>query len=253
MADAILARLSQAKALLVGAGGLGSPAALGLAAAGVGTLGLVDGDVVDLSNLQRQVLYRTSEVGRPKVEVAAARLGRLHPELKLVTYRERLTAGNARELFRAYDVVLDGSDNFPTRYLCNDAAVLERKPVVHGSIFRYDGQLSVFYPGRGPCYRCLFPAPPPPGAVPSCAEAGVLGVLPGLVGSLMAVEAIKLLLDEPALIGRLVIYNSLAMEFSEVRLAADPHCPVCGQRPTVTELMDYEAFCGLAPGGEVRP
>ncbi|MBI2939580.1 MAG: molybdopterin-synthase adenylyltransferase MoeB [Chloroflexi bacterium] len=241
-------KLLNGRVLLIGAGGLGSPAALYLAAAGVGTLGIVDFDVVDESNLQRQILHRLGSVGRPKVDSAAETIAALNPDVRVVKHQEMLTSENALRVLADYDVVVDGTDNFPTRYLVNDAAVMLNKTVVHGSIFMFDGQVTVFKPGAGPCYRCLFPAPPPPGAVPSCAEAGVLGVLPGIIGSLQAVETIKLIIGkgEP-LIGRLVLFDALAMEFSEVKIRRDQSCPMCGDNPTITELIDYEQFCGLPP------
>ncbi|MDF2630095.1 MAG: putative molybdopterin biosynthesis protein [Symbiobacteriaceae bacterium] len=231
--------------LIVGAGGLGSPAAYQLAAAGVGRICLCDADLVDLSNLQRQILHFSPDVGQPKVMSGAAKLRALNPAVVVEEYRGRLTAANARELFAPYDVVLDCSDNFATRYLVNDACVLLGKPQVHGSIFQFDGQVTVFQPGAGPCYRCVYPQPPAPGSVPSCAMAGVIGVLPGLVGSVMAMEAVKLLTGQGApLVGRLVIYNALDMEFAEVRIRHDPACPICGEAPSICELIDYEAFCG---------
>ncbi len=247
------AKLLDAKVLLVGGGGLGSPAALYLAAAGVGTLGLIDHDRVDLSNLQRQVLYTTADVGRPKVEVAAERLKALNPDINVVTYREPLYSENALDIIREYDIVINGTDNFPTRYLVNDACVLLRKPLVDASIFMFEGQVTVYQPAipelgieGGPCYRCLYPDPPPPGEVPSCAEAGVLGVLPGIIGSIQAVEAIKLILGigEP-LIGRLLMYDALAQEFRVLKVQRNPECPVCGDHPTIRELIDYEQFCGV--------
>jgi adenylyltransferase/sulfurtransferase len=243
-------RLKAARVLCVGAGGLGSPLALYLAAAGVGTLGLVDFDVVDLSNIQRQVLYSTRDVGRPKLEAAAERLAALNPEIRVVPHALRLASDNVMDLVRQYDIVADGTDNFPTRYLVNDACVLAGKPNVYASIFRFEGQVSVFDARRGPCYRCLFPEPPPPGMVPSCADGGVLGVLPGIVGSLQALEVLKLILGsgEP-LIGRLVLFDALAFSFRELALRKDPGCAVCGDRPSVTAPIDYEAFCGLR-GGE---
>jgi adenylyltransferase/sulfurtransferase len=232
--------------LLVGAGGLGSPAALYLAAAGVGTLGLAEFDLVDLTNLQRQVLHGTSDVGRPKLASAIDRLRDLNPHVTVEPFADRLTSANALELLRRYELVLDGSDNFPTRYLVNDACVLLDKPLVYGSIFRFEGQVSVFDARRGPCYRCLYSEPPPPGLVPSCAEGGVLGVLPGVIGSLQALEAIKLILGvgEP-LVGRLLLFDALRLRFRELSLRKDPDCPVCGGHPTVTSLIDYEAFCGI--------
>ena len=239
-------KLLNARVLLVGAGGLGSPAALYLAAAGVGTLGIVDFDVVDLSNLQRQVLHGVEDVGRPKVQSAADTIASINPDVRVVQHQTALTSENATEIMADYDYVVDGSDNFPTRYLVNDAAVMAGKTVVHGSIFQFDGQVTVFRPKEGPCYRCLFPAPPPPGAVPSCAEAGVLGVLPGIVGTIQALEAIKLIvgIGKP-LVGRLLIFDALEMEFSEVRIRRDPNCPVCGDNPTITRLVDYDQFCGV--------
>jgi len=239
-------RLRESSVLVVGAGGLGSPVAMYLAAAGIGTLGLVDFDTVDISNLQRQVLHGTSGVGMPKVESARHRLADINPHVHLHLHELRLTSDNARQVIAQYDVVVDGSDNFPTRYLVNDACVLERKPYVYGAIFRFEGQASVFGATDGPCYRCLFREPPPPGTVPSCAEAGVLGVLPGIIGSLQALEAIKLLLDAGnSLVGRLVLFDALKLEFRELALSRDPDCPVCGDAPTLTELVDYEEFCGL--------
>jgi adenylyltransferase/sulfurtransferase len=244
--------LLDARVLLIGAGGLGCPLAQYLAAAGVGTLGLVDDDVVDASNLHRQVLYGTADVGRPKLEVAAARVAAMNPDVRLELHPVRLDSGNALALFANYDVIVDGSDNFPTRYLSNDACVLLGKPNVHGSIFRFDGQASVFDARHGPCYRCLYPEPPPPGAVPSCAEGGVLGVLPGLVALIQATETIKLVTGagEP-LYGRLLRVDALRMEFEEFRVNKDPDCALCGKSPTITQLIDYEGFCGVsrhAPG-----
>jgi sulfur-carrier protein adenylyltransferase/sulfurtransferase len=243
-------KLMRAKVLLIGAGGLGSPAAMYLAAAGVGTLGLVDFDRVDLSNLQRQLLHDTDDVGRPKVESAAERLRSLNPNVEVIPHDVVLSSENAFEIMEPYDVVVDGSDNFPVRYLVNDATQMLGKPLVYGSIYQFEGQASVFLPGsETPCYRCLFPNPPPPGTVPSCAEAGVFGVLPGIIGSIQAVEAIKLVVGvgEP-LVGKLLLFDALGMEFTTVKLKWDPDCPVCGKHPAVTELIDYEAFCGLAPG-----
>jgi sulfur-carrier protein adenylyltransferase/sulfurtransferase len=239
-------RLLASSVLLIGAGGLGCPLAQYLAAAGVGRIGLLDFDVVDVSNLQRQVLYGTRDVGRPKVEVARERIHALNPDVDLVTFRERLTSENALERFRDFDVVIDGTDNFPTRYLSNDACVLLGKPTVYGAILRFEGQASTFDAKRGPCYRCLFPEPPPPGSVPSCAEGGVLGVLPGIIALIQATEAVKLLtgIGEP-LIGRFLHYDALAMRFDEFRFQKDPDCPVCGKQPTITELIDYEGFCGV--------
>jgi adenylyltransferase/sulfurtransferase len=239
-------RLKAASVLLIGAGGLGSPLGLYLAAAGIGRIGLVDFDVVDFSNLQRQVLHGTPDVGRPKLQSAKDRLQAINPEVRLDLYETRLTSANALDIFAPYDVIIDGTDNFPTRYLTNDACVLLKKPNVYGSIFRFDGQASVFHPPHGPCYRCLYPEPPPPGEVPSCAEGGVLGILPGLIGCIQATEAVKLILGkgEP-LIGRLLLYDALQMSFREFKVRRNPGCPVCGDRPTVTKLIDYEQFCGV--------
>ena len=238
------AKLLAGKVLLLGAGGLGSPAALYLAAAGVGTLGIVDLDVVDVSNLQRQIIHATSRVGTSKVKSAAKAIHDLNPDVKVVEHEERVTSENVDRLFKAYDVIVDGSDNFPTRYLVNDASVFLNKPVVHGSIFRFDGQLTTFIPGKGPCYRCLYPEPPPPHLAPSCQEAGVLGILPGLIGILQATEAVKLLLGKgDSLNGRLLTYDSLKMKFRELRLRRDPACPVCGDHPTIKSYIDYEGFC----------
>ena len=246
-------KLKAGSVLCIGAGGLGSPAALYLAAAGVGQIGIVDFDAVDFSNLQRQILHATPDVGRSKLQSARERLEALNPEVKIETHETQLTSKNALDLFRPYDVILDGTDNFPTRYLVNDACVILGKPNAYGSIFRFEGQASVFATKDGPCYRCLYPEPPPPGLVPSCAEGGVLGVLPGVVGTIQATEAIKLILGvgEP-LIGRFLIYDALRMRFRELKLRKDPDCPVCGERPTVRELIDYEQFCGLAPT-QARP
>ena len=243
-------KLKRARVLLVGVGGLGSPAALYLAAAGVGTLGLVDFDLVDRSNLQRQILHGTSGIGTPKTESARQRLRDINPHVQVETFATRLTSANALDLMRSFDVVVDGSDNFPTRYLVNDACVLLGKPDVYGSVFRFDGQVSVFHAKHGPCYRCLYAEPPPPDLVPSCAEGGVLGVLPGIIGSLQALETIKLLvgIGEP-LIGRLVLFDGRRMQFREMALEKDPACPVCGAHPTVTTLIDYEAFCGAGGSG----
>ena len=243
-------KLLEARVLCVGAGGLGSPVAMYLAAAGVGTLGIVDFDKVDLTNLQRQLLHDTDDVGRPKVDSAAERLNGINPDVNVVKHNTVLSSDNAFDILGRYDVVVDGTDNFPVRYLVNDATQMLGKPLVYGSIYQFDGQASVFMPGpETPCYRCLFPEPPPPGTVPSCAEGGVFGVLPGIVGSIQAVEAIKLItgMGEP-LVGRLLLFDALAMDFTTVKLRWDPDCPVCGKHPTVTELIDYDAFCGLAPG-----
>jgi adenylyltransferase/sulfurtransferase len=239
-------KLLGARVLLIGAGGLGCPLAQYLAAAGVGTIGLVDYDVVDASNLQRQVLYGTRDVGRPKAEVARERILALNPDVKVEVHAVRLDSSNALALFADYDVIVDGTDNFPTRYLANDACVLLGKPNVHGSIFRFEGQATVFDARRGPCYRCLYPEPPPPGSVPSCAEGGVLGVLPGIVALIQATETLKLLTGlGDTLVGRLLQYEALEMRFHEFRLQKDPECPVCGTAPTVTALIDYEGFCGM--------
>jgi adenylyltransferase/sulfurtransferase len=246
-------RLKAASVLLIGAGGLGSPLGLYLAAAGIGRLGLVDFDAVDFSNLQRQILHGTDDVGRPKLHSARDRLHAINPEVRLDLYETRLSAANALDILRPYDVVIDGTDNFPTRYLVNDACVLLKKPNVYGSIFRFDGQASVFAPPAGPCYRCLYPEPPPPGEVPSCAEGGVLGILPGLIGCIQATEAVKLVLGrgEP-LIGRLLLYDALAMRFQEFKVRRNPRCPLCGEKPTITAPIDYEQFCGMR-GQEATP
>jgi sulfur-carrier protein adenylyltransferase/sulfurtransferase len=239
-------KLKSARVLTIGAGGLGSPLALYLAAAGVGTLGIVDFDVVDESNLQRQIIHGTSDVGRPKMESARDRITDVNPNVRVEAYEEALTSENALDIFRDFDIVVDGTDNFPTRYLVNDACVLLDKPNVYGSIFRFEGQASVFYAKEGPCYRCLYPEPPPPGLVPSCAEGGVLGILPGAIGTIQATETAKLILGigDP-LIGRLLLYDALGMRFREMKLRKDPSCPVCGENPTVTELIDYQEFCGI--------
>jgi sulfur-carrier protein adenylyltransferase/sulfurtransferase len=241
-------KLKAAKVLCVGTGGLGSPLAFYLAAAGVGTLGLVDFDVVDFSNLQRQILHSTKDVGRPKLDSAEEKLKALNPFMNIVKFETMLTSANAMEIIRDFDIVADGTDNFPTRYLVNDACVLSGKPNAYGSIFRFEGQASVFATKDGPCYRCLYPEPPPPGLVPSCAEGGVLGILPGLVGVIQATEVIKLIIGkgEP-LIGRLLLVDALGMHFRELKLRKNPDCPVCGTYPTVTELIDYQQFCGIVP------
>ncbi|MGA2249817.1 molybdopterin-synthase adenylyltransferase MoeB [Terracidiphilus sp.] len=244
-------RLKAAKVLCVGTGGLGSPMALYLAAAGIGTLGLVDFDVVDASNLQRQIIHSTKDIGRKKLDSAEEKLTALNPALKVVKHETMLSSANALEILKDYDVVADGTDNFPTRYLVNDACVLTGKPNVYGSIFRFEGQASVFATKDGPCYRCLYPEPPPPGLVPSCAEGGVLGILPGLVGVIQATEVIKLILGKgDALIGRLLLVDALNMRFRELKLRKNPDCPVCGPNPTVTKLIDYEQFCGIVPAGQ---
>ena len=252
-------RLKAARVLCVGAGGLGSPAILYLAAAGVGTIGLADFDVVDLTNLQRQIVHGTADVGRRKTASAEARVAALNPGVRVEAHDLRLTSGNALDLVARYDIVLDGSDNFPTRYLVNDACALSGRPYVYGSIFRFEGQASVFDAAAGPCYRCLHPEPPPPGLVPSCAEGGVLGVLPGIVGSIQALETIKLIVGAGrSLVGRLLLFDALRLGFRELELRKDPDCPVCGAHPTVRELIDYEAFCGVGSepavsGAEVAP
>src|SRR6195256_590883 len=245
-------KLKAARVLCIGTGGLGSPLALYLAAAGVGTLGLVDFDVVDYTNLQRQIIHSTADVGRKKLDSAADKLKAINPFLNLKTFDLRLSSENALELFRDYDIIADGTDNFPTRYLVNDACVLTGKPNVYGSIFRFEGQASVFATEEGPCYRCLYPEPPPPGLVPSCAEGGVLGILPGLVGVMQATEVIKLILGkgEP-LIGRLLLVDALDMKFRELKLRKNPDCPVCGTHPTIKQLIDYNEFCGIR--GEEKP
>ena len=239
-------KLKQARVLTIGAGGLGAPLAMYLAAAGVGTLGIVDFDVVDESNLQRQIIHGTSDIGRPKMESAHDRINDINPNVHVEAYEEALSSENALEIFKDFDVIVDGTDNFPTRYLVNDACVLMGKPNVYGSIFRFEGQASVFWAKEGPCYRCLYPEPPPPGLVPSCAEGGVLGILPGAIGTIQATETVKLILGigEP-LVGRLLLYDALGMSFREMKLRKDPNCPVCGENPSVTELIDYQEFCGI--------
>ena len=239
-------KLKAAKVLMIGTGGLGSPLGMYLAAAGVGTLGLVDFDVVDESNLHRQLLYGEADIGRKKIDAATERLNVVNPHINLVKHPVRLDSSNALEIVAGYDLVVDGTDNFPTRYLVNDACVLSNKPNVYGSIFRFEGQVSVFWAEHGPCYRCLFPEPPPPGLVPSCAEGGVLGVLPGIIGSLQANEVIKLIIGQgEPLIGRLVLFDALQMKFRELKLRRNPECPVCSEHPSQTELIDYEQFCGI--------
>jgi len=246
-------KLKQARVLLVGAGGLGSPVALYLAAAGVGTLGIVDFDLVDRSNLQRQILHGTSDIGTAKTDSAQTRLRDVNPHVAVEKFPERLSSANALEILKRFDVIVDGSDNFPTRYLINDACVLLGKPNVYGAVFRFDGQVSVFSAKDGPCYRCLYAEPPPPDLVPSCAEGGVLGVLPGIIGSLQTLEAIKLIVGVgETLIGRLLLFDGRRMQFRELALEKDPNCPVCGARPTVTSLIDYEAFCGAGDGGRAN-
>jgi adenylyltransferase/sulfurtransferase len=247
-------RLKAASVLCIGTGGLGSPLTLYLAAAGVGRIGLVDFDVVDVTNLQRQIVHGTKDVGRPKIESAKETLADINPEIIIETHETLLSSENALELFKDYDIIIDGTDNFPTRYLVNDACVLLGKPNVYGSIFRFEGQATVFWADQGPCYRCLYPEPPPPGLVPSCAEGGVLGILPGTVGCIQATEAVKLILGigEP-LIGRLMLFDALGMRFKELKLRKDPDCPICGANPTVTGLIDYEEFCGIGRGMEEAP
>ena len=244
-------KLKAARVLMIGTGGLGAPLGMYLAAAGVGHLGVMDFDVVDESNLQRQIVHGTKDIGRLKTESARDRLADINPLIEIETYEARLTSDNALALFRDYDIIVDGTDNFPTRYLVNDACVLTGKPNVYGSIFRFEGQASVFWAARGACYRCLYPEPPPPGLVPSCAEGGVLGVLPGIVGALQANETIKLIIGggEP-LINRLLLFDAWKLRFRELKLRKDPECPICGEHPTITELIDYEAFCGLPPAGQ---
>jgi len=247
-------KLKSGSVLIIGAGGLGSPVSLYLAAAGVGRIGLADFDKVDVTNLHRQVLYGTSQVGQPKLSAAVSRLHDLNPEISIEAHDVAISSENALQLFRKYDIIVDGTDNFPTRYLVNDACVLTGKPNVYGSIFRFDGQASVFYAREGPCYRCLYPEPPPPNLVPSCAEGGVLGVLPGVIGTIQATETIKLLagIGEP-LIGRLLLFDALRMEFRRLKLKKDPNCAVCGENPSVTQLIDYEGFCSPMETGEVVP
>ena len=245
-------KLKGARVLLIGTGGLGAPLGLYLTAAGVGHIGLVDFDVVDFTNLQRQVTFGTSDVGKPKTEAACARLSNLNPDVRITTYETRLTSENALELFKDYDIVVDGTDNFPTRYLVNDACILLGKPNVYGSIFRFEGQVTVFGMPDGPCYRCLYPEPPPPGLVPSCAEGGVLGVLPGIIGSLQALETIKLIIGRgESLAGRLVLFDALALKFRELKLRKNSHCPMCGTHRKIHELIDYNEFCGIR--GEEEP
>ncbi len=245
-------KLKAARVLCIGAGGLGSPLALYLAAAGVGTLGIVDFDVVDFTNLQRQIIHTTADVGRKKLDSAADKLKAINPFVQVKTFETRLSSENALDLFREFDIIADGTDNFPTRYLVNDACVLMGKPNVYGSIFRFEGQASVFATEQGPCYRCLYPEPPPPGLVPSCAEGGVLGILPGLVGVMQATEVIKLILGQgEPLIGRLLLIDALAMKFRELKLRKNPDCPACGKHPTVSKLIDYNEFCGIR--GEEKP
>ncbi|MEE9258048.1 MAG: molybdopterin-synthase adenylyltransferase MoeB [Nitrospinaceae bacterium] len=247
-------KICSAKVLCIGTGGLGSPLALYLAAAGVGKLGLVDFDVVDSSNLQRQIIHGESTIGKLKVDSAKDRLADMNSSVEVVTYNTRLTSENALDIFKDWDIIVDGTDNFPTRYLANDASVLLKKPYIYGSILRFEGQASVFYAEEGPCYRCLFPEPPPPGLVPSCAEGGVLGILPGIVGLFQANEVIKLILGKgETLVGRLLLFDALDMKFREVKLRKDKNCPICGENPTIKELIDYEQFCGVLPESEPDP
>ena len=240
------ARLKASRVLCIGAGGLGSPLTLYLAAAGIGTIGLVDFDVVDVSNLQRQIIHTTADIGRPKIDSAEAKLKALNPALVVNRYEYPINSDNALEIFADYDVIVDGTDNFPTRYLVNDACVLLGKPNVYGSIFRFDGQASVFFPPHGPCYRCLYPEPPPPDLVPNCAEGGVLGILPGAIGVIQATETVKLILGTGRpLIGRLMLYDALDMTFREMKVRKNPKCPICGPNPTIDHLIDYQEFCGV--------
>ena len=240
-------RLKAARVLCIGTGGLGSPLSLYLAAAGVGTLGLADFDVVDVSNLQRQIIHFTGDVGRPKITSAEEKLKAINPELTILRHEQAVDSASALELFAGYDVIVDGTDNFPTRYLVNDACVLLGKPNVYGSIFRFDGQATVFFPPHGPCYRCLYPEPPPPDLVPNCAEGGVLGILPGLIGVVQATETVKLILGAGTpLIGRLLLYDALEMTFREMKVRKNPRCPICGPSPTIRELIDYQEFCGVS-------
>ncbi len=242
-------KIKAASVLCIGSGGLGSPIAMYLAAAGIGKLGLVDFDIVDYSNLQRQLLHTDADVGRPKTESARETIRGINPNVEVVLYNTRISSENALDLIRPYDIVVDGTDNFPTRYLTNDACVLLKKPNVYGSIFRFEGQASVFAPHLGgPCYRCLYPEPPPPGMVPSCAEGGVLGVLPGIIGCIQATEILKLAIGRgSSLVGRLLLFNALELKFRELKLRRDPQCPICGEHPTIKELIDYEQFCGIVP------
>src|SRR5438094_5468330 len=247
-------KLKAASVLMVGTGGLGAPLGMYLAAAGVGRIGLVDFDVVDFSNLQRQIIHGTKDVGRPKLDSAADRIRDINPFVQLDLYETMLSSENALEIGRDYDIIIDGTDNFPTRYLVNDTCVLLGKPNVYGSIFRFDGQASVFWAEKGPCYRCLYPEPPPPGLVPSCAEGGVLGVLPGIIGTIQATEAIKLILrNGQPLIGRLLLFDALGMRFRELKLQQDPNCPICSEHRTIKELIDYEQFCGITQHPETKP
>ncbi len=239
-------KLLASKVLIIGTGGLGSPSALYLAAAGIGKIGLVDFDDVEISNLQRQILHSTKDIGKPKVNSGKEKLNALNPDVEIVTYKTKLTSQNILDVIKDYDIVLDGSDNFPTRYLVNDACVISSKPLVHGGIFRFDGQAITIIPHKGPCYRCLFPEPPPPGLVPSCQEAGILGAVAGIIGVVQAVEALKYLLDiGDLLVGKLLIFNALQSSFRTVKVPKDKKCPICGEHPTITKLIDYEQFCGV--------
>lgn len=243
-------KLLNAKVLIIGAGGLGSPCALYLASAGVGKLGIVDSDKVELNNLQRQILHRTNNVGKAKVDSAKERINEINPDVEVITYNLRLTSQNIMDIIKDYDIIVDGSDNFPTRYLVNDACVIMRKPFSHGGIFRFDGQAITILPGGGACYRCLFPEPPPPGLVPSCQEAGILGAVAGVIGTIQANEVLKYILGlGNLLVGELLIFNALESSFRRVRVPKDPNCPVCGENPTVTKLIDYEEFCHIRRGG----
>ncbi len=244
-------KLLKAKVLLIGAGGLGSPLGIYLAAAGVGTLGIVDFDVVDLSNLQRQILHTNDEIGNLKLDSAEKRIKAMNPDTNIIKFKTQITSENAMEIIKDFDIVIDGTDNFPTRYLVNDTCVLLNKTNIYGSIFRFDGQATVFKADEGPCYRCLYPEPPPPGMVPSCAEGGVLGILPGTIGLIQATEAVKLIVGQgTSLVGRLLVYDALAMKFRELKLKKDPECPICGDKPTITELIDYQEFCGIPQQGD---
>src|SRR5580700_8226557 len=239
-------KICSTSVVCIGAGGLGSPIAMYLAAAGIGKIGVVDFDTVDFSNLQRQIIHGTADVGRSKAESARDTIQRINPNVEVVLHNTRIASDNALEILAPYDIVVDGTDNFPTRYLTNDACVLLKKPNVYGSIFRFDGQASVFWPPHGPCYRCLYPEPPPPGEVPSCAEGGVLGILPGLVGCIQATETVKLILGKGTpLVGRLLLYDALEMSFQQFKIRRNPKCPMCGDRPTITQLIDYDQFCGV--------
>jgi len=241
-------KMLESKVLVVGAGGLGSPSIYYLAAAGIGTIGIIDSDVVELSNLQRQIIHSTAELGKHKVDSAEKTIKDLNSDVKVIPFKERLSSSNILDIIDGFDVVLDGTDNFPTRYLINDACYFKNIPNVHGSIFRFEGQATIFKPNDGPCYRCLYPEPPPPGAVPSCQEAGVLGVLPGIIGVIQAIETIKLILNiGESLVGRLLMYDALSMDFREVKIRKDPKCPLCGEEKKIDKLIDYEEFCGFNP------